>query len=425
MASASVEVPKGRRKTWKGEGEYTLRWRNERDPDTGGPKARKLKRHFDSRAEAETQCGRIKAEVTLHGFWWPAEWGRVEARAASEDVAFIPVLAAYCRARRAQGQAADTIKKDEEIALILARWLEGSGRDDATAADVLTKGEIEKWAQWLKATPNKHGQSKGARTRKRYVGWLLGAWAWSLHEPQFREAVPSPVIALKHLTLEKPAPRATVVAPTWQEMDALIACSSGWQQKLYILLRCTGLRVAQGMALRWTDFDFDRGVLKIRKNLPGSKTEAERRGRRIPYAPALDPYLRLWKFQATEPWVIPTGRTGAQARTARSRDARRAWDRAIEKYGVREDATKAHHILRAGFQSGLKKLGADDEAVEQLVGHDLGVRGESYIDPTALPMIEAANLIPDIDPAPTREKVIGSSSAKTKRRAAPTLKLVG
>ena len=425
MASASVEIPKGRRKTWNGEGEWLLRWRNERDPETAESKGRKVRRYFESRASAEAQRDRIKAEVTLHGYWWPREWGRVEARAASDEVAFIPVLAAYCRARRAQGHAADTCKKDKENALIFARWLEGSGRDEATAADVLAKGEIEKWAQWLKATPNKHGQAKGARTRKRYVGWLLGAWAWSLHEPQFRAGVPSPVIALRHLTLEKPAPRAVVVAPTWQEMDALIACSSGWQQKLYILLRCTGLRVAQGMALRWTDFDLDRGVLKIRKNLAGSKSEAERRGRRIPYAPALEPYLRLWKAQTTEQWVIPTGRSGAEARTARSRDARRAWDRAIEKYGVRADATKAHHILRAGFQSGLKKLGADDEAVEQLVGHDLGVRGESYIDPTALPMIKATNLIPNIDLAPTREKVVGSSSAKTKRRAAPTLKLVG
>jgi len=308
----------------------------------------------------------------------------------------------------------------------LTRWLDATSRPDATAADILVKAEIEAWARWMKVTPNKHGQAKGARTRKRYVGWLLNAWEWSLYQPQFKLAVPSPVIPLKHLDLEKPEPTADVVAPTWEETDAMIACSSGWQQRLYILLRCTGLRVAQAMALRWSDFDFDRGVLTIRKKLPGSKTKQEKKGRRVPFAPALEPYLLLWKSEAAEQWVIPTGRIGKQARVARSRDARRAWDRAIKKYGVRPEAAKAHHILRAGFQSGLKKLGADDEAVKQLVGHDLGVRGESYIDPTCIPMIEAANKIPDIDPNPTRDKVVASSSTAVSRRKPPKLlKLVG
>ena len=422
---ASIVVPKGRRSTWMGEGEYTVRWRNRRDPDTGTVRQRKLKRGFGSRKEAEALCGIIEAEITIHGFWWPPEWGRGDARPAAEDVSVPKLIAGYCVARRERGLAAHTLKKDEEVASILTRWLDASDRSNATAAGLLVKSEIEAWARWLKATPNKHGQEKGAGTRKRYVGWLLGAWAWALHEPEFRGGVPSPVISLRHLTLERPAPHAPVVAPTWAEMDAMIACASGWQQQLYILLRCTGLRVAQGMALRWSDFDLERGVLKIRKGLPGSKTNAERRGRRIPFAPALEPFLHRWKAQGTEEWVIPTGRRGADARTARARDARRAWDRAVARFGVRGDATKAHHIFRAGFQSGLKKLGADDEAVEQLVGHDLGVRGESYIDPTALPMVEAANLVPDVDIAPSRERVVASSSSTVRRRAPPTLKLVG
>ena len=291
------------------------------------------------------------------------------------------MVAAYCLARREQKQADHTLKKDTTVAALLMRWLDATGRGGATAARMLTKSEIENWARWLKATPNQHGQQKGPGTRKRYVGWLLGVWEWSLHEPAFRAGVPQPVIQLKHLTLENAEPRPTVVAPTWEEMDAMIACSSGWQKQLYILLRCTGLRVAQAMALRWTDFDFDRGILTIRPNLPGSKTASEKKGRRIPFASALEPYLRLWKSQAMEPWVIPTGRTGKDARTARSRDARRAWAKAVKTYGVREEATKAHHIFRAGFESGLKRRGADDEAVEYMVGHKLGVRGESYLDP--------------------------------------------
>jgi hypothetical protein len=43
--------------------------------------------------------------------------------------------------------------------------------------------------------------------------------------------------------------------------------------------------------------------------------------------------------------------------------------------------------------SGLKRLGADDEAVEVLVGHSLGLRGH-YADPEAMPLREAVALIP-------------------------------
>ena len=80
----------------------------------------------------------------------------------------------------------------------------------------------------------------------------------------------------------------------------------------------------------------------------------------------------------------------------RSRDARQAWDRAIKRYEVRsEGAEQPHHCLRKGFVSGLKRLGADDEAVEVLVGHSLGLRGV-YTDPDAQPLKAAIKLVPEL-----------------------------
>lgn len=49
--------------------------------------------------------------------------------------------------------------------------------------------------------------------------------------------------------------------------------------------------------------------------------------------------------------------------------------------------------FRKGFVGGLKRLGCDEEAVECLVGHFLGLRG-LYTDPEALPLVEAVKLIP-------------------------------
>jgi len=70
----------------------------------------------------------------------------------------------------------------------------------------------------------------------------------------------------------------------------------------------------------------------------------------------------------------------------------RAWKRA----GVREEVWKQrpHHAFRKGIRSGLKRLGADDMAVEFLLGHSLGIAGVS--DPEALPMKAAVALIPPI-----------------------------
>jgi hypothetical protein len=87
---------------------------------------------------------------------------------------------------------------------------------------------------------------------------------------------------------------------------------------------------------------------------------------------------------------------GASARTARARDAARGWERA----GVRPEVWRGrpHHAFRRGLVSGLKRAGADADAVEHLVGHALGSRG-AYIDLDNLPLDEAVALIPPFDPA--------------------------
>lgn len=126
--------------------------------------------------------------------------------------------------------------------------------------------------------------------------------------------------------------------------------------------------------------------LRIRPEL--GKSKAERRGRWVPIAPALVEELSGWGRR--EGFVIPCPR---EHREARARDAARAWRRAGVDPGRWEGS--AHHAFRAGFQSGLKQLGADDEVVEFLVGHSRGIR-EHYVSPEALPLVAAVQLVPPV-----------------------------
>jgi len=128
------------------------------------------------------------------------------------------------------------------------------------------------------------------------------------------------------------------------------------------------------------------------------KTEQERTGRTIPVSPHLVREMASWGRR--EGYVVTSNRkVGPYDRVARQRDMIRAWKRA----GVRQEIWngESHHCFRNGFVSGLKRAGADDEAVEYLVGHSLGLRG-CYTDPDALPLREAVNHIPAI--GSTRDK---------------------
>ena len=115
--------------------------------------------------------------------------------------------------------------------------------------------------------------------------------------------------------------------------------------------------------LKWADFDLGTATLRVRGEL--GKTPQERMGRIVPISDHLVAELKTWKpMPDRKGWVIDCGReaNGARAREARARDMMRAWKRAR----VREDAWKQrpHHAFRKGVRSGLKRLGADDMAVE-------------------------------------------------------------
>lgn len=268
---------------------------------------------------------------------------------------------------------------------VFLRWLKARhrGRGQRLTPDILSKALLAAWYADL-AGDGQHGRPRMLSTRKRMVQRVQAVWAWAAKEEDFAEFVPRPI----NMKMESSSTDPTV-APTWDEMDRCIAAAGGATRKLAIVLRCTGLRVQQAMRLLWSDVDLERGKLQIRGAL--GKTRQEKRGRLIPLSPHLVEELQRWKREG--PWLVPSARAGKSERIARQRDMLRAWKRS----GVREVVWRgdSHHSFRNGFVSGLKRLRADDEAVEYLVGHSLGLRG-AYTDPEALPLDDTVGRIPPI-----------------------------
>lgn len=262
-------------------------------------------------------------------------------------------------------------------------------RNEVYPLTLLTRQLLATYYDWLAI--GQHGKPRKLESRRRLVNVVEYAWAWAADDDEFVNAVPRP----RRLRMPKDAGRPTV-APTWREMDSAIAAAKGWQKKVLVVLRFTGLRVQQVMGLLWDDVDMERMILTIRGEL--GKSQAERRGRIIPLSPHLVSELTSWGRR--EGFLIPSGRkAGPRQREARARDIRRAWSRA----NVRPDAWRQpHHSFRKGFISGLKRAGADSDAVEYLVGHSLGLRGV-YTDPDALPLRAAVELIPPVS-TPESEK---------------------
>lgn len=268
---------------------------------------------------------------------------------------------------------------------LFRRFLKGRGA--LTVAD-FSRQLMTDFNAWLARPENsRHGKkARSPETVIKNTSIVQRLWQWA-YDRDDHGMVPPP----KRLKMPS-APGRVTVAPTWAEMDACIAaCATEWHRQLAILMRFTGLRVNQAMGLKWSDFDFERATLTVRGEL--GKTAQEMRGRVVPISPHLSALMQHWADDGG--YVVKSKRMGkGRERTARARDMARAWARA----GVRAAAWfQPNHAFRKGFVSGLKRAGADTDAVEVLVGHSLGLRGV-YTDADAIPLRTAVALIPPLTP---------------------------
>lgn len=344
-------------------GKFWVRWRE------GGRGGRNRSVTVSTRKAAERLKVEIEEALERHGTWEPRRAGR------STPLGLI--LADYV-AHSVRAHKPNTTRRLAQILELFRRWI----GDRATVEELTYEVLSDYHAHLQRPETGRHLHRRGAETVRRHIEAveLIWRWAWEGQARGSYHGVRQPA----RLGLRR-EPGAVKRAPTWAEMDAAIGVSDGWQHDLYLVLRCTGLRVQQALALRWSDLRPDEGLLHIRPEL--GKSGQERRGRWVPVAPVL---LRvLDAFPRVDEHLIGCAR---RERIARARDAARAWQRAGVDPAV---CAQPHHAFRAGFVSGLARLGADREAVEYLVGHAGGVRAR-YLDPDALPLAETVALVPEV-----------------------------
>jgi len=237
-------------------------------------------------------------------------------------------------------------------------------------------------------------------------------WRWAYDHDDYPET-PRP----RSIELPEAHPALAPVAPDWVQMDeAIEAAGAGWYRDLFLVLRFTGLRRSQAMALLWSDFDLQNQTLTIRPEL--GKTRQERRGRVIPVSNHLIEEISGWGRR--EGFLIDVTKKAAPwGRTKRNREVHNGQVKAIwRRTSAPEDRYRQPcHCFRKGFISELIKAGAKEYAVKRLVGHSGGVTFDVYATPAALEaeMRAAVGGIPAV--GTSRGQVLALTAGEVRERS--------
>lgn len=304
-------------------------------------------------------------------------------------------VVAYLRARSAT-LAEGTIKLRSVTLADFVRFAGDHTRRRAPRVGVLSRSLLEEYQHHLRTRTRTYfrhpndGRKRvlydrcSASTAHDRIVHVYGLWRWLYDHDVYGEWVERPrkVDTVPPVHQQKPA-------PSWAEMDQAIEHASiEHVRQMMIVMRCTGLRRSQALRLEWRDIDLDRGLLTVRPEL--GKTRQEKRGRRVPLAPALVEEMAGWGVREGHLIAFPEG----QHRRVHHTTARRPWERA----GLDGFAASACHSFRRGFVSGLAMAGVRDEIRKFLVGHARGTHGDVYTDPYAIAeeAREAVALVPQL-----------------------------
>lgn len=369
-----------------GDGRFRVRWR---DPD--GSSRKKLfgvkTRSEDLRRKSERAANAFLVEVTntlrTGRAWRPPEVRTVPDLGLG--------MTTYLEHLKGRGAARSTIRN---AGVALKVFQNFAGDLSKLLVSELTVGKLDAFYKWMAKDNGRHDKVRSLDSRKKYVGQVQLWWRFLASNERFADFMKPPA-RLEGLATD---PGTPTKAGTWAEMDAAIACGGLWYPLPMATMRALGLRVSQTMLLRVGDVRFNEDQSEAELVVRGElgKSKQERRGRIVPIAPAVLPLLKLLcEGRSADTWLVPTSpwrkRGERRDREIRTPKVREAWIAA----GVREEVWKRRpdHAFRKGFNTGLRNLGAEHQAVEHLLGHSLGLAG-IYTDETALKMREAVALMP-------------------------------
>lgn len=366
----------------KGRDSYTVLWRiHGRERSRSG---------FPTKRDAEAFRVEVESLVARGHDWLPPEPPRVDD-VPTLEAAVIAHLG-YIEAVKAKST---TYQRAMSFTLFLRFVQEAS---PSTTIKTLSRSTLEAFLRWLMDPSSSKRGGRAADHARKCVEHVQLAWAWWYDHDDWGKLVPPP----RKLRDLPRAPRTPTKAPSWAEMDDVIAqlgdAATGFRGSLqrdtryHVLVaaleRCTGLRVSQVERLRVGDVDLGDNVLTFRGEL--GKSRSERAGRLIPIAPVLiEPLAALVRGRPADETLVPPRADVAQQN--RRERVRAAWEKTDASSSV--FAGRPNHAFRKGFVSGLARAGVDREVRQYLVGQSTGLSG-IYTDPDALPLREAVAKVP-------------------------------
>jgi integrase len=296
------------------------------------------------------------AKLRLHDHQADMEHKRQTLSALdSKDVTIAQLGALY--AERVTADADLEPKSKEARREALARLWRTWPDLKATKVQDLTEKDCQRWLNAFKtdaaglARPRKE-KVPGATTVNTTIDCLRRLMAIAV-ENGFIYRNPA-----ENLT-RKPPPRKHLRLPSGQQFRQLVAeiaknKKAPGSADTVALLGFSGLRLSEGMALRWRDVDFDRGLLHV----SGTKTDGA--FRTIPLFPPLRHLLERMQAEKSPK---------ASDAVLTARDCQRSIDKAAEAL---EMPRMTHHDLRHFFISSCIETGIDFLTISRWVGHSDG-----------------------------------------------------
>lgn len=158
------------------------------------------------------------------------------------------------------------------------------------------------------------------------------------------------------------------------------ACNSDLDKLLYVVAATTGLRGKEIADLKWTDIDWDRGVLVLRPE--GTKSK---RGRVLPLRGDLLANL------AARP------KPGEYIFGIREQTLRSHWRKIVHRAGYKDIGL---HALRHTYATTLLRHGADVRTVQELLGHSKLATTSLYLSPADTEVVkgwvERLGVVPEL-----------------------------
>lgn len=341
-------------------------------------------RTFDSKADAQDYRAGVRLAASRGERW----------RDQRNDA--IVTLGAIAEAYKAAASAAPLSSQGFRKTM-MNKWLEFAGND--TPATELSLTMLERYARSLSS------EGRAAGTRHRKILAVEAMWRWARRRPDQFPGVPEPmeITGDDMDSVKAPPPVVRLATPDWYDVDQMIGHIEAGARKYpqahrraALIMRFTGMRVAQAVGLNWEDvkLDYSKGgaYVVVRAGRRGAKGS---RGRVIPLHPWLVEEMKTWGSRTglvTAPATSVGARWGSGEATRTAVSA--AWlvsGVPVEKWGlsesekVRGERGKGSpcHAIRACVKTELLRAGVLESTADYLIGHTKGATHAAYVPESA------------------------------------------